>query len=128
VANEDVAHMLMLRFTTNEALKGTKLDWVLQSIRDCAADVSGAGLRGEFLTKKLRTYCDNSRAPKKPQTNGANGHARYAPTDAVIESKQPTRAAQAEIQKKQRERAEALEAERKKREALAKAKPTEPKS
>lgn len=130
VANEDVAHMLMLRFTTNEMHKvpPTKLEWVIQAIRDCAADVAGLGLKAEFITRKLRAYCDNARAPKKPQTNGANGHARYAPTDAVIESKKRTRAEQEDIQKKQRERAEALEAERKKREALEKKKPdpTEP--
>jgi hypothetical protein len=68
VATPDVAAMLERRFRTIEISKGAKLEWVLVAIGEAASD--GVGLNAEALTRKLRSYCDNAKAPRASANGG----------------------------------------------------------
>jgi hypothetical protein len=80
VAYQETAQALANRFATIQIQRNAKIEWVITSIRDCAAHVAGLGLKPEALLKKLCGYVDNSRAPKQ--------HANGSGSDAIIESRE----------------------------------------
>lgn len=64
VATLPMAEALAGRFATAELQRGTRIDWFLEAIRECAADHAAADLGVEWWGKKLRSYCDNARKPR----------------------------------------------------------------
>jgi len=102
VAYPELAKALATRFATNEIAKGFRIEWVLQAIRDSAADFASVGLNAEALGKKVRVYCDNARPPRS--TNGKIDAPKSYESPKLSESQR------AQERKRSDERLAALEA------------------
>ncbi len=66
--------MLEQRFRTIEIARGARLEWVLQAIRDGAAD--GLTLNAQSLTAQLRRYVDHARAPRRDRAESHDAEDR----------------------------------------------------
>jgi hypothetical protein len=105
VATPRFADALAGRLMTN----GKQLAWCLGGIAEAAVDASVAGLGAEALTRKVRGYFDNARAPRTDQVGP--GPTPVRPRNAFEIQRDPGE--MAEIERKQRAfQAEAEEAER----------------
>ena len=81
VATDVFARYLAGRFEAKAVAKGTKLEWVLDSIGAAAVIVAGmAGATAETIAKKVSSYAESARAPRTT-TNGTNWIPKQPPAE-----------------------------------------------
>jgi hypothetical protein len=79
---------------TRACMAGKRAAWVLAAIGEAAADLAaeGPGLAWVVVAKKVRTYCDNAKAPRTDRHTpipGSGHRRRDGPAISVQETPPP---------------------------------------
>ncbi|MES2359944.1 MAG: hypothetical protein V4529_16515 [Gemmatimonadota bacterium] len=91
IVSRPLARAVAEEFATRQIPLGLKLEWLFQSIRDCAGDAAGLGLNREALTKKLRAYCKQTKKPREDVAAKDTRQAReQADHDGPVRMPKPT--------------------------------------
>lgn len=75
------ARAIEQQFRTMQISKGTRIEWVLDSIRECAEKSAGIGLGIEALSNKLGGFVAKSKAPERSDLKQSAADRAWTPPE-----------------------------------------------